>query len=259
MSGDHWKRLRVVKKESKMKDTWDCTSPSCPITLSLALSVPIWQALSQNLSHPIPLFVPTGIRPLLSAHSRDLCAASLVLCARKHPSLKMTSALCTTIFLSLCLMTGCCSSPSSLLASLGCCAWGSLSSLTPPTFALCPRSPGDMMSMSTPPLSPSPFLSPRLMTYLKVIRWSSKKALLLPIPMLSSASILYLIMPHSLCFHSYGLTPSSVIFVATLRFCRQCCFMILPLLMYHSPFLCHFPQQSLSQLPISFLPPFPPI
>ena len=145
------------------------------------------------------------------------------------------------------------------------------------------------------------------------------RALLLLIPMLYSASILYLVMPCSLCFHSYGFvlialcllavglcpgctasslvllegipcvlvvrhhlllqvfllprskplaggsqTPSCVIFVAILHFCRQFCFMvspfmILPLLMYHSLFLCHFSYQSLSQLPISFLPPVPPI
>ena len=68
------------------------------------------------------LFMLTGFRLLLSALSRELCVISPALCARNHPSLEMTSSLSVTIFLTHCLMTTCCLSPSCWLVSLGCCA-----------------------------------------------------------------------------------------------------------------------------------------
>ena len=98
------------------------TSPSCPITLSLTLFAPTWLGLSPSLNHPIPLFVPTGFCLLLSTLSREHCVVSLALCARNHPSLEMTSHLSINIFLTHCLMTTCCLSPSYWLVSLGCCA-----------------------------------------------------------------------------------------------------------------------------------------
>ena len=76
--------------------------------------------LSPSLSHPIPLFVPTGFHLLLSALSRVHCVVFLALFTRNHPSLEMTSSLSINIFLTHGLMTTCCSSSLGLLGVILC-------------------------------------------------------------------------------------------------------------------------------------------
>ena len=114
-------QLHHLDSQAQLPTPCHCISPSCPITLSLALSAPTWLGLSPSLNHPIPLFVPTGFRLLLSALSRVHCILSLALCTRNHPSLEITSSLSINIFLTHCLMTTCCLSPSCWLVSLACC------------------------------------------------------------------------------------------------------------------------------------------
>ena len=103
----------ITSIQAQLPTLCRCVSALCLITSSLALFATTLLGLCPNLSHLISLFVPTDIHHLLSTLSRVHHIDSLVLCIRNHHSLDMTSSMSITIFLSHCLMTICCSWPSS--------------------------------------------------------------------------------------------------------------------------------------------------